>query len=116
MNNLMKIVISLSFSGSILVILLFTLKPFFRNRVSKRWQYCYTIRCDSINKAGWGDYAVGREWGKCLYYGEYVVCLADGCRIYANKESNDLSEFCTLCRGWGGLWIITICQRDQKQQ
>lgn len=39
MNNLMKIVISLSFSGSILAVLMFGLKFFFRNRVSKRWQY-----------------------------------------------------------------------------
>ncbi|MBD5524434.1 MAG: peptidase, M56 family protein [Lachnospiraceae bacterium] len=39
MNNLLKIVISLSFSGSILVILMFGMKVFFRNRVSKRWQY-----------------------------------------------------------------------------
>ena len=39
MNNLLKIVISLSFSGSILAILMFGMKVFFRNRVSKRWQY-----------------------------------------------------------------------------
>ncbi|MBD5449639.1 MAG: peptidase, M56 family protein [Lachnospiraceae bacterium] len=39
MSNLMKIVISLSFSGSILAVLMFGLKFFFRNRVSKRWQY-----------------------------------------------------------------------------
>lgn len=39
MNNLIKIVISLSFSGSILAVLMFVLKPFLGNRVSKRWQY-----------------------------------------------------------------------------
>lgn len=39
MNELMKIVLSLSFSGSILVILMLGLKLFFGNRVSKRWQY-----------------------------------------------------------------------------
>lgn len=39
MNNLMKIVISLSFAGSTLAILMFGMKVFFRNRVSKRWQY-----------------------------------------------------------------------------
>ncbi|MBD5475375.1 MAG: peptidase, M56 family protein [Lachnospiraceae bacterium] len=39
MNNLLKVVISLSFAGSILAILMFGLKVFFRNRVSKRWQY-----------------------------------------------------------------------------
>ena len=39
MNNLLKIVISLSFAGSILAILMFGMKVFFRNRVSKRWQY-----------------------------------------------------------------------------
>lgn len=39
MNNLMKIVMSLSFSGSILAILIFGMKFFFRKRVSIRWQY-----------------------------------------------------------------------------
>lgn len=39
MNDLMKIVISLSFAGSILAVLMFGMKVFFRNRVSKRWQY-----------------------------------------------------------------------------
>lgn len=39
MNDLMKIVISLSFSGSILAILMFGMKFLCKNRVSKRWQY-----------------------------------------------------------------------------
>lgn len=39
MNNLMKIVMSLSFSGSILAILIFGMKSFFRKSVSIRWQY-----------------------------------------------------------------------------
>lgn len=39
MNEILKIVLSLSFSGSLLILVLLLCKPLFRNRISKRWQY-----------------------------------------------------------------------------
>lgn len=39
MRSLFKSVFSLSVSGTLLIILLFLLKPLFRDRISKRWQY-----------------------------------------------------------------------------
>lgn len=39
MNELLKIVLSLSLSGSLLSLVLFLCKPLFKNRISKRWQY-----------------------------------------------------------------------------
>lgn len=39
MSILFKSILSLSFSGTLLIILLFLLKPLFRDRISKRWQY-----------------------------------------------------------------------------
>lgn len=39
MSDILKIVFSLSLSGSLLIIVLFLCKPFYRNRISKRWQY-----------------------------------------------------------------------------
>ena len=39
MNEILKIVLSLSLSGSLLILVLLLCKPLFRNRISKRWQY-----------------------------------------------------------------------------
>lgn len=39
MNDILKIVFSLSLSGSLLILVLFLCKPFYKNRISKRWQY-----------------------------------------------------------------------------
>ena len=39
MNEILKIVLSLSLSGSLLILGLLLFKPLFRNRISKRWQY-----------------------------------------------------------------------------
>ncbi len=39
MNELIKVVISLSLSGSLLILVLLLGKPFLRDRISKRWQY-----------------------------------------------------------------------------
>ncbi len=39
MNDVCKLVISLSLSGSLLILVLLLCKPLFKNRVSKRWQY-----------------------------------------------------------------------------
>ena len=39
MRSLFKSVFSLSVSGTLLIILLFLLKPLFKDRISKRWQY-----------------------------------------------------------------------------
>ena len=39
MNVLMKIVFSLSLSGSLLILILLLCKPLFRNRFSRQWQY-----------------------------------------------------------------------------
>ena len=39
MNELLKIILSLSVSGTILIVLLLLLKPLYQNRLSKRWQY-----------------------------------------------------------------------------
>lgn len=39
MNDILKLVISLSISGTILILLLFLAKPLYRNRLSRRWQY-----------------------------------------------------------------------------
>ena len=39
MSILFKSVLSLSLSGSLLIVLLFLLKPLFRDRIGKRWQY-----------------------------------------------------------------------------
>ncbi|SHJ35051.1 M56 family metallopeptidase [Lutispora thermophila] len=39
MNNLLKIVFSLSISGSILILTLFLFKPLLKTKISKRWQY-----------------------------------------------------------------------------
>lgn len=39
MNDILKIVFSLSLSGSLLIFVLFLCKPFYKNRISKRWQY-----------------------------------------------------------------------------
>lgn len=39
MNDFLKTILSLSFSGSLLVIFLTVCRPFFKDRVSKRWQY-----------------------------------------------------------------------------
>ncbi len=39
MNELMKILLSLSVSGALLLILILGLKPLYKNRFSKRWQY-----------------------------------------------------------------------------
>ena len=35
----MKTLLSLSVSGSLLVLILFLLKPFYKNKLSQRWQY-----------------------------------------------------------------------------
>lgn len=39
MNEILKIVLSLSLSGSLLILVLLLCKPLFRNRISKRWQH-----------------------------------------------------------------------------
>lgn len=39
MNEILKIVLSLSLSGALLVLVLLLCKPLFRDRISKRWQY-----------------------------------------------------------------------------
>lgn len=39
MNDALKTVFSLSLSGSLLILVLFFCKPFYKNRLSKRWQY-----------------------------------------------------------------------------
>lgn len=39
MNEILKVVLSLSLSGTLLILLLFLLRPLFRKRLSKRWQY-----------------------------------------------------------------------------
>lgn len=39
MNEVLKIVLSLSLSGSLLILVLLLCKPLIRNRISKRWQY-----------------------------------------------------------------------------
>ena len=39
MIELLKVILSLSFSGTILILLLFMCRPLYRNRLSKRWQY-----------------------------------------------------------------------------
>lgn len=39
MNEVLKVVLSLSLSGSLLILLLFLLRPLCKGRVSKRWQY-----------------------------------------------------------------------------
>lgn len=39
MIELLKIILSLSLSGTILILLLFACRPLYRNRMSKRWQY-----------------------------------------------------------------------------
>ena len=39
MNEILKIVLSLSLSGSLLILVLLLFKPLFRNRINKCWQY-----------------------------------------------------------------------------
>lgn len=39
MNNLLKLILSLSLSGTLLIIVLFLLKPLWKDRTSKQWQY-----------------------------------------------------------------------------
>ena len=39
MNEILKVVLSLSLSGTLLILLLFLLRPLFKERLSKRWQY-----------------------------------------------------------------------------
>lgn len=39
MNMFFKSILSLSLSGTLLIILMFLCKPVLRNRISKRWQY-----------------------------------------------------------------------------
>ncbi len=39
MSEILKVVLSLSISGTLLILLLFLLRPLFKERLSKRWQY-----------------------------------------------------------------------------
>ncbi len=39
MNEILKVVLSLSFSGALLILLLFLLCSLLKERLSKRWQY-----------------------------------------------------------------------------
>ena len=39
MNEILKVILSLSLSGTLLILLLFLLRPLFKERLSKRWQY-----------------------------------------------------------------------------
>lgn len=39
MNNVLKIFLSLSLSGSLLILVLFLCKPILKDKLSKRWQY-----------------------------------------------------------------------------
>ena len=39
MNEFIKILLSLSVSGALLFVLIFGLKPLYKNRFSRRWQY-----------------------------------------------------------------------------
>ncbi len=39
MNEFVKILLSLSVSGALLLLLILGLKPLYKNRFSKRWQY-----------------------------------------------------------------------------
>ena len=39
MNEFMKILLSLAVSGALLLLLILGLKPLYKNRFSKRWQY-----------------------------------------------------------------------------
>ena len=39
MNEVLKVVLSLSLSGAALILLLFLLRPLFKEKLSKRWQY-----------------------------------------------------------------------------
>ncbi len=43
MNDALKLILSLSLSGSILALILFAIKPFIKNRLSKSIQYCVWI-------------------------------------------------------------------------
>ena len=39
MNEILKVIVSLSLSGTLLILLLFLLRPLLKERLSKRWQY-----------------------------------------------------------------------------
>lgn len=39
MNEMLKLLLSLSLSGSILILILFFCRPLFKKRMSKSWQY-----------------------------------------------------------------------------
>ena len=39
MNDILKTVLSLSLSGSLLMVTILLMKPMLKNRVSRRWQY-----------------------------------------------------------------------------
>ena len=39
MSDVLRIVFSLSLSGTLLILVLFLCKPVYKNRISKRWQY-----------------------------------------------------------------------------
>lgn len=39
MNDVMRMVFSLTLSGTLLILVLFLCKPFYKNRISRRWQY-----------------------------------------------------------------------------
>ena len=39
MNEILKIFLSLSLSGSLLILVLLLCRPLFKNKVSKSWQY-----------------------------------------------------------------------------
>ena len=39
MNEALKLLLSLSLSGTLLLLLVFLVKPLYRNRLSRRWQY-----------------------------------------------------------------------------
>lgn len=39
MTDLIKLIVSLSLSGALLILLLFLLKPLWKDKISKQWQY-----------------------------------------------------------------------------
>ena len=48
MNDMLKLCLSLSLSGSILILVLFLCRPLFKSNMSKVWQWCGIKKVDSL--------------------------------------------------------------------
>lgn len=128
MTDFIKILLSLSASGTVLVIILFLFRPLYKNRLSQKWQYYiwlvviarlllpFTVDFNIVENVFGQVYSefahietennAEAEKGKTdraiisIYWGEYILCMAGNCIGTFYQKNNNISGIYQIFKGW----------------